>query len=163
MTLPLTPVNGFGFLTACEQIQLAHETLLVQAHVTQHPNEPYPPPPPPPPRGGRISAQYIKGVVLQATEATELELTASATHVHIIYPQCGAGRWYGSTGGGEVVALFGDIEREREFHQSIQPALAYEDASLLESSATLRMAARQWQTAFWSLCHTKHCMVPSAS
>ena len=25
------------------------------------------------------------------------------------------------------------------------------------------MAARQWQTAFWSLCHTKHCMVPSAS
>ena len=55
-------------------------------------------------------------------------------------------------------------EREREeFHESIQPALAYEDASLLESSATVRMAARQWQTAFWSLCHTKHCMVPSAS
>ena len=25
------------------------------------------------------------------------------------------------------------------------------------------MAARQWQTAFWSLCQTKHCMVPSAS
>ena len=34
---------------------------------------------------------------------------------------------------------------------------------MLESSATLRMAARQWQTAFWSLYHTKHCMVPSAS
>ena len=50
-----------------------------------------------------------------------------------------------------------------QIHQSIQPALAYEDASLLESSAKLRMAARQWQTAFWSLCHTKHCMVPSAS
>ena len=31
-------------------------------------------------------------------------------------------------------------EREREFHYYIQPALAYEDASLLESSATLRMA-----------------------
>ena len=25
----------------------------------------------------------------------------------------------------------------------------------------LRMAARQWQTAFWSLCHTKHCVTPS--
>ena len=53
--------------------------------------------------------------------------------------------------------------REREFHSSIQPALAYEDASWLESSAKLRMAVGQWQTAFWSLCHTKHCMVPSAS
>ena len=41
--------------------------------------------------------------------------------------------------------------------------MAYEDASWLESSAKLRMAVRQWQTAFWSLCHTKHCMVPSAS
>ena len=48
-------------------------------------------------------------------------------------------------------------EREREFHKSIQPALAYEDASWLESSAKLRMAVRQWQTAFWSLCHTKPC------
>ena len=54
-------------------------------------------------------------------------------------------------------------ERDREFHQSIQPALACEDASWLEPSAKLRMAVRQWQTAFWSLCHTKHCMVPSAS
>ena len=34
-------------------------------------------------------------------------------------------------------------EREREFHKSIQPALAYEDVSWLESSAKLRMAARQ--------------------
>ena len=25
------------------------------------------------------------------------------------------------------------------------------------------MAVRQWQTAFWSLCHPKHCMMPSAS
>ena len=50
-------------------------------------------------------------------------------------------------------------EGERKFHYSIQPALAYEDASWLVSSAKLRMAARQWQTAFWSLCHTKHCMV----
>ena len=31
------------------------------------------------------------------------------------------------------------------------------------SVAKLRMAARQWQTAFWSLCHTEHCMVPSPS
>ena len=49
--------------------------------------------------------------------------------------------------------------REREFHWSIQPAaLAYEDASWLESSATLRMAVRQWQTAFWPkkrLCATQ--------
>ena len=37
---------------------------------------------------------------------------------------------------------------ERKFHQSIQPALAYEDPSWLESSAKLRMAVRQWQTAF---------------
>ena len=46
--------------------------------------------------------------------------------------------------------------REREFQQSIQPALAYEDASWVESSAKLRMATRQWQTAFWFLCHTKN-------
>ena len=33
----------------------------------------------------------------------------------------------------------------------------------LESLANLRMAAWQWQTAFWSVHHRKHCMVPSAS
>ena len=45
---------------------------------------------------------------------------------------------------------------EREFVLSIQAALTYEDACWFESSAKLTMAARQWQTAFWSLCHTKH-------
>ena len=39
----------------------------------------------------------------------------------------------------------------------------YEEMSCLELSAKLRMAARQWQTAIQSLCHMKHCMVPSAS
>ena len=34
-------------------------------------------------------------------------------------------------------------EREREFNLSIQPALAYEDTSMLESSAKVRMAAKQ--------------------
>ena len=34
-------------------------------------------------------------------------------------------------------------ERERKFNLSIQPALAYEDVSMLESSAKLRMAAKQ--------------------
>ena len=34
-------------------------------------------------------------------------------------------------------------EREREFNLSIQPALAYEDTSMLESSANVRMAAKQ--------------------
>ena len=34
-------------------------------------------------------------------------------------------------------------ERERKFNLSIQPALAYQDVSMLESSAKLRMAARQ--------------------
>ena len=33
--------------------------------------------------------------------------------------------------------------RERKFNLSIQPALAYEDVSMLESSAKLRMAAKQ--------------------
>ena len=33
--------------------------------------------------------------------------------------------------------------REREFTSSIQPALAYEDMSMLESSAKARMAAKQ--------------------
>ena len=32
---------------------------------------------------------------------------------------------------------------ERKFNLSIQPALAYEDVSMLESSAKLRMAAKQ--------------------
>ena len=60
-----------------------------------------------------------------------------------------------------MTVWYRERERERErIHWSTQPALAYEDASWLESSAKLRMAARQWQTAFWSLC-TKHCMVPS--
>ena len=35
------------------------------------------------------------------------------------------------------------LERERKFNLSIQPALAYEDVSMLESSAKLRMAAKQ--------------------
>ena len=34
-------------------------------------------------------------------------------------------------------------ERERKFNLSIQPALAYEDVSILESSTKLRMAAKQ--------------------
>ena len=34
-------------------------------------------------------------------------------------------------------------ERERKFNLPIQPALAYEDVSMLESSAKLRMAAKQ--------------------
>ena len=34
-------------------------------------------------------------------------------------------------------------KRERKFNLSIQPALAYEDVSMLESSAKLRMAAKQ--------------------
>ena len=34
-------------------------------------------------------------------------------------------------------------EREREIDLSIQPALAYEDTSMLESSAKVRMAAKQ--------------------
>ena len=34
-------------------------------------------------------------------------------------------------------------EREKEFKLSIQPALAYEDTSMLESSAKVRMAAEQ--------------------
>ena len=34
-------------------------------------------------------------------------------------------------------------ERERKLNLSIQPALAYEDVSMLESSAKLRMAAKQ--------------------
>ena len=51
-------------------------------------------------------------------------------------------------------------ERERERISLVHSALAYEDASLLESSAKLRMAARQWQTAFWSLCHTKQMLAP---
>ena len=46
-------------------------------------------------------------------------------------------------------------KRERETpHWSIQPALAHEDASWWEALAMSRMAAKQWQTAFWSLCHT---------
>ena len=32
---------------------------------------------------------------------------------------------------------------EREFNLSIQPALAYEDTSMLESSAKVRMAAKK--------------------
>ena len=35
------------------------------------------------------------------------------------------------------------VSRERKFNLSIQPALAYEDVSMLESSAKLRMAAKQ--------------------
>ena len=54
-------------------------------------------------------------------------------------------------------------ERERERDLSIQPALAYEDVSMLESSTRLSMAAQQWQTAFWSWCHMNDCMTPSAS
>ena len=38
---------------------------------------------------------------------------------------------------------FHERERERKFNLSIQPALAYEDVSMLESSAKLRMAAKQ--------------------
>ena len=53
--------------------------------------------------------------------------------------------------------MLAPTERERLF-----PQPAYEDVSWLESLAKLGMAARQWQTAFWSLCHTKHCMVPKA-
>ena len=34
-------------------------------------------------------------------------------------------------------------ERGREFNLSIQPALGYEDTSMLESSAKVRMAAKQ--------------------
>ena len=34
-------------------------------------------------------------------------------------------------------------ERERILNWSIQPALAYEDTSMLESSAKVRMAAKQ--------------------
>ena len=34
-------------------------------------------------------------------------------------------------------------KKERKFNLSIQPALAYEDVSMLESSAKLRMAAKQ--------------------
>ena len=37
----------------------------------------------------------------------------------------------------------GERERERKFNLSIQPALAYEDVSMLESSAKLRMAAKE--------------------
>ena len=41
-------------------------------------------------------------------------------------------------------------EREREkFNLSIQPALAYEDVSMLESSAKLRMAERTLSRMFW--------------
>ena len=50
-------------------------------------------------------------------------------------------------------------ENERAFHLSIQP----EDVSWGESSAKWSMAARHWQTAFWSLCHENHRIVPSAS
>ena len=39
--------------------------------------------------------------------------------------------------------MFWQRERERKFNLSIQPALAYEDVSMLESSAKLRMAAKQ--------------------
>ena len=52
-----------------------------------------------------------------------------------------------------------DQRDRRKFHWSVWPSLAYEAASWLESLAKLSMAARQWQTAFWSLRHTKHCMV----
>ena len=34
-------------------------------------------------------------------------------------------------------------EREREFKLPIQPALVYEDMSMLEASAKVRMAAKQ--------------------
>ena len=37
----------------------------------------------------------------------------------------------------------GEREREREYSLSIQPALAYDDMSMLEPSAKVRMAARQ--------------------
>ena len=37
----------------------------------------------------------------------------------------------------------GEREREREIKLYIQPALAYEDVSMLESSARVRMAAKQ--------------------
>ena len=50
-----------------------------------------------------------------------------------------------------------------KFYLSIQPAFAHEDASWLKAEAKSRMAARQWQPAFWSFCHTKDCMVMSAS
>ena len=42
-----------------------------------------------------------------------------------------------------VPVLPAERERERKFNLSIQPALAYEDVSMLESSAKLRMAAKQ--------------------
>ena len=53
------------------------------------------------------------------------------------------------------ISLQLNFEERDKNHLSIQPALAYEDVSWVESSAKLRVAARQWQTAFWSVCHTK--------
>ena len=65
------------------------------------------------------------------------------------------------------LSLLREIERERErkreFNLSIQPALAYEDMSLLESSAKVRMAAKQRQTAFWFRCHMNGCTAVCAS
>ena len=40
---------------------------------------------------------------------------------------------------------------------------AYEGGSVFMSSASLRMAARQLETAFWSLCHMNSCMEPADS
>ena len=51
------------------------------------------------------------------------------------YPSCRLGN--------AGIAVLRERERERKFNLSIQPALAYEDVSMLESSAKLRMAAKQ--------------------
>ena len=42
-----------------------------------------------------------------------------------------------------VTSAIRERERESEFHLSIQPALAYEDTSMLESSAKVRVAELQ--------------------
>ena len=53
------------------------------------------------------------------------------------------------------------IEEERASPVPVvhSASTGYEDTAWLDSLARLRMAARQWQTAFWFLCHTKYCMV----
>ena len=63
----------------------------------------------------------------------------------------------------QAVSIASRTVREREFNLSIHPALAYDDTSMLESSAKVRMAAEQRQTAFWFRCHMNDCIAPSAS
>ena len=52
------------------------------------------------------------------------------------------------------------LHRDGERNSLVHSARTYEDASWWESSAKLRMAARQLQTAFWYVRHkTLHCAI----